>query len=201
MTRQPLILGDRRWIAWRIERAQQSVGFKRYARRVDEIPMSTRERNIVLALLMVEMTARPRLARACEWVVWFAGRCFFVPARWLPLTRGPFQMKRAPFGFHAAATEAADRIRDQPDDPDSLARYWHGAACRERGARVGYGYALQIALRIVAARHNTPHELLGAMPDRGGGCLRRQMARRHESPLRLRDASPVSRRAMARPAR
>jgi hypothetical protein len=113
------------------------------------MPLEKRDRDILLAILLVEMTARPQLARALEWLLVLLGRSLFLPKRWLPSTLGPFQMRDAPLAFEKAAHNAARQIQSKPYDVDCLARFWHGAAGRERGSRVGYAEALRVALQRV----------------------------------------------------
>jgi hypothetical protein len=143
----PSMLGDPRWISWKLEEAQASRAFKRSKRHIDEMSLGDLERRVLLAILMVEMTARPTSIRALEWAVYGLGRCLFLPERWLPSTLGPFQMRGAPFAFERAALLATHRIQGRLYDPRLLAHSWHGAAGRERGARVGYAQALQVALQ------------------------------------------------------
>jgi hypothetical protein len=155
VTESPSILGDPRWIAWKLEESRMSRGFKRFAGCLAETPLRDRDREILLAILLVEMTARPTLVRMLEWALALTGRWLALPVRWLPSTLGPFQMRDAPFAFQQAARVAAKRIEHEPYDAVSLARSWHGAAGRERGARVGYADALRIALGKVRQHDET----------------------------------------------
>lgn len=104
------------------------------------------------AILMVEMSARSVWWRAAEWSLWFVGSALHLPPKWLPRTRGPFQLSDAPFRFDAAVQRADLRLAQIPADLTAVARQWHGASSRQPGSRVAYAGALAFALTIIDHR-------------------------------------------------
>jgi hypothetical protein len=146
----PLTLGDPLWISWRLEETQASRAYRRYAERLSHLELEPRVRHLLLAILLVEMSARSGTCRAVEWILAFLARTFRIRCVMRrPRTLGPFQMQNAPFHFEQAVAKAASLIERQPREVESIARFWHGVAQRERGARVGYATALQIAMSKV----------------------------------------------------
>jgi len=104
------------------------------------------------AILMVEMSARSAWWRAAEWIMWFVGSALHVPPRWVPQTRGPFQLFDAPYRLEAAVQRADLHLAEIPPDLTEVARQWHGASARQPGSRVAYAGALALALTIIDHR-------------------------------------------------
>jgi hypothetical protein len=131
------------WLTARLRRLLDEAEFWHLARRIDAIAPPTRA-VVLKRLLLVELSARPRWMRALEWVVWCGGSAAHLPIRWLPKTRGPFQLFNAPLSFDAAVLAASEMCL-QLSDYWVLSIAWSGAASRQPASLVSYETALRVA--------------------------------------------------------
>lgn len=152
MTRTSSVI-DRR-IEAAIQRMARRSFARRWARAIADPthPITTNERAILLAILLVECTARPKVVRAIEWVVAVPLRTGLLGngARSVGegITVGPFQQPASPFRREAAVTVAANRLTMRPGTVQStteMARYWNGPASETNGP-MPYGRAIRLAL-------------------------------------------------------
>lgn len=141
------------WIAWRLHEVQSSRTFQKYRDRIDRKSLPSTAEGWVLAILLTEMSARPVWFRTLEWTGYIIGRALRFPQRYLPKTRGPFQLADAPYSFDEAVDVVAQRISGIPKTANELARYWNGAASRQPGSRIGYAQVLSIACRVLKHPH------------------------------------------------
>jgi hypothetical protein len=132
-----------RWIRMRLLNVRVSRRFRRFDVRLARLVSDERVRNSLRALMLVEMSARPTLVRAGEWLAWWAS------GKRVAATRGPFQLRNAPWSFSEAVRDAEQRVADVATDAD-LARLWYGRAGREPGSRVAYLVALTEARAVLA---------------------------------------------------
>ncbi len=142
-------------VRWRLWSHSRSRGFRRYRARLcgvlGDAGDGDRELHRLLeALLLIETNERSALERAVEWCA-----SLLNPSRCI--TRGPYQLVRAPWSFDNATRIALERLRQlgqgcsiSPPDIERLAKAWNGVAHRQPGAAVGYAMAINIALAILA---------------------------------------------------
>lgn len=113
---------------------------------------SLRDLRLVLAgILLLETHERPPTMRMIEWI---ASGLLRRPN----ITRGPYQMRRAPWGFDRATQVAARKLTVEvklpnpmgvePIDVDAIARCWNGS-CTPKGSVISYADALKIAVAVV----------------------------------------------------
>lgn len=144
------------WLWRRLQSTASSSNFR--ARRADLhqiLGWTERARSLEL-LLLAEMTARPAVHRALEWVAYLAARSLCLPGRFMPQTRGPLQLRGASLSFRDTVKMAAERVPDGRMTADELGRLWSGAATRQPGSLVGYGEVLRCASRILREPRETP---------------------------------------------
>lgn len=144
------------WLWRRLQSTATSSSFQ--ARRADLyriLGSCERARSLEL-LLLAEMTARPTAHRGLEWIVYWLISFLQLPRRWEPKTRGPLQLRDAPFSFRMAVTTAALQLQDDHLDLDELARLWSGAASRQPGSLVGYSEVLRYGRQVLAACSSEP---------------------------------------------
>lgn len=108
-----------------------------------------------MALLLVELSARPAWYRFLEWLAVGPLRIGFLSKagkQWAARrTVGPLQIKNGPWDMAAAAQLAARMLeKANLSGIEELARIWHGAATRQPRSRVGYATALAEALDVAS---------------------------------------------------
>lgn len=136
--------------AWRLARSDKVARWCDLICAKEADPAS---RVALVTVLLVEMTARPALARAVEWLVALPLRsCLGGPlrARGQRMTVGPLQLRGGPWSPTAAVEEASMQLRQRcpnPSDPEELARAWNGPAA----TRAGTGLKYATAVRVVRA--------------------------------------------------
>jgi len=108
-------------------------------------------RVVLASILLVETHQRSPAMRAIEWTV--SG-----VLRRPNVTRGPYQMRSAPWSFERATQVAARKLTDEAKsactsgvagvDVDAIARCWNGS-CTPTGSAIRYRDALKIAFTVV----------------------------------------------------
>lgn len=124
------------------------------AQRMDDSDATYREKRTLLIILLVEGSARPRVARIVEWTTFVMRQG--LPGRWgregaLRMTLGPFQVRGSPFRQKNALPAALALLRACPADYNdfgALARFWNGEMADLAGA-VPYKTALELAAPYV----------------------------------------------------
>lgn len=130
--------------------------YRRWAALVVKEEIVEAEAVAVLAILLVEMSARTASMRAIEWIAAAVLRAGLL-GRWgkeraARMTLGPLQMRAAPFMMDAALREAQRRVsRVEPLDAPSLAAAWNGPRADSANRPVPYTEALETALPIARA--------------------------------------------------
>lgn len=137
------------WLLWRLQRTASSSSFRARQADLHEILGWTERARSLELVLLAEMTARPAIHRAMEWLAYIAVRGLLMPERFAPRTRGPLQFWGASLSFCDTVNLAAERVPEGRMNADDLARLWSGAATRQRGSLVGYGEVLRHASRIL----------------------------------------------------
>lgn len=127
--------GSAVWIRGRLLQVRATSRFRRLSGTIQREVADAETSDALRAILLVEMSARPTFVRALEWIAGWTtcGR--------LAATRGPLQLRDAPFDFRAAVHQAAV-IVGQTDDDAHLAVLWNGSVTRDPGSRVSYTTAL-----------------------------------------------------------
>jgi hypothetical protein len=104
----------------------------------------------LIALYLVETNARRTYFRVVEWIVYVVGRACRVPSRLLPRTRGPFQLRDAPFRLVDSVPLVIERLPSDQEEPvEALAECWYGASDLKPGQRWAYPEVLAVALGAV----------------------------------------------------
>lgn len=99
---------------------------------------------VLMTIGLVEQTERPPAIRALEWL------SHSVISHWRPLTCGPLQMQRCPWGFTPMISKAILRLQEGGVDPrdhsvamrDRIASVWNGRASAYGSQPFGYSDAL-----------------------------------------------------------
>lgn len=111
----------------------------------------------IKAILLIEMRERPAPIRLVEWVL-----DSFPLKRSPRFTKGPFQMRAAPFRFEGAVVEAQRRLIKGTAEPlkarhdlRQLAEQWNGTGMRLEGAAISYSEALSMADTVLSRWSNT----------------------------------------------
>ncbi len=124
---------------------------RRWASVIDEVEMTADERLMLLSLLLVECSARPRVARVVEWSTVGASRAFLpreLGARFrASRTLGVFQQRGPPFRKRAAVHAALTLLRARPGastDRSIAARHWNGPSA-DQGRTLSYVRAMSLA--------------------------------------------------------
>jgi hypothetical protein len=134
---------------WQLRRLALSGRFDQYRRELARLRLPADTEQMLLAILLVEGTQRPAWVRAVEWAVWWAFQVVGRPTLG-PRTRGPFQLRDAPFAFAAAARLAAQLLQDVDHrDPRRVAALWYGSESRHPRSTFSYIDALNMALRVL----------------------------------------------------
>lgn len=157
--------------AWRLARRP---AVRRWVHSIVLGRSSTSECVALVAVLLVEMSARRRAVRALEWAVALPLRKFPCPAvrrAGMKITTGPFQMSGGPWSREEAVSAARERLHRcglaEHSIPD-LARCWNGNLFAEMAGPLDYANALSItwpeAARLVAKEiagwgHGAQHRL------------------------------------------
>ena len=143
------------WLHRRFWRLAHSGKGRRWTSIVREVGESDEWQIAIMALWLVEMSARPASARALEWLVALSFR--HTPGPWRPramsITVGPLQISGGRWSARFAIRAALDRLRwsgVHPRDIESIGRCWNGS-CDEAQLSFPYIAALDIA-RSYAAR-------------------------------------------------
>lgn len=131
---------------------------RRWSAAVNCLNASVAEKEALLTLMLVESTARPRLARLMEWLVVFPLRKGMLGSvgrnRARKMSVGPLQMRGAPFNRRKAICMALLRLREGPsvaDQVDELGRYWNGLRADDDAHPIRYSDALAL-VRPIARR-------------------------------------------------
>lgn len=90
---------------WRL---RENARVTRYIERLHRAFSSVEEADAISAILLVEWSARPRLLRAAEWVIWSFLRPF---GREQHVTVGPLQVRTSSPQFEVQAFVAAGLLR------------------------------------------------------------------------------------------
>ena len=137
-----------RRVIGRMRRTRDSAEFRRLSGALAHIT-DQRTRGTIAAVLLIEMTERPRRVRAIEWLLHDLSK--IVPTRTTlgPRTLGPLQLQHAPRDFRRAASRAGEMLQSAESDI-VVAQRWYGSAARQQGSCVSYVEALHLARRLLA---------------------------------------------------
>ncbi len=137
-----------RSLLWRLAQGRRA---HRWAREVCTREADEQWRHGLIAILLVEMSARPQLARALEWAV-------ALPLRSAPqgpwtqlgrrITVGPLQLRNGAFKRVRAIEEARAVLHSwggNPRDFEGLAQLWNGPLSARGSSSVRYDDALRLA--------------------------------------------------------
>lgn len=125
--------------------------YRRWSKLIDAKYENAEIRRALKAILAVEMSARPRPARAIEFIALLVLTALspLLPQarrRAQRLTVGPLQVRRGGFRFRNQLAVAAALIEDVRGDLSAIARQYNGSATRQRGSALAYEDALAAAL-------------------------------------------------------
>ena len=147
-------------VRWRLWSHSRSRGFRRWQARLRGVLGNSGSgdlemRRLLEALLLIETHERSALERTVEWCA-----SWLNPSR--SITRGPYQLVRAPWSFARATRMALERLQHLSpssstclSDIERLAKAWNGAAHRQPGSAVGYARAINLALAVLADQKRT----------------------------------------------
>lgn len=147
---------DAELYVWKsIERGSTSLLVQRWTKTIQSLAVNGEQRTTLVAVLLVECSARPRIVRIFEWSVAFVFRSGLLGARALRrgrgMTVGPLQMKAAPFKREAAVERALSLLgkeREVLKCPWQLAELWNGPGANSVDQILPYGIALELAMPI-----------------------------------------------------
>lgn len=132
---------------WRLASCHKAARWARYIRESSS-PASAQA--ALMTIWLIEMSARPAVARAAEWAASWLLRP--IPAavrrRSQTITLGPLQMRGARWSPRAAVELAINRLLHSSvdwADAESLADYWHGPASHLYTSTLSYRRAIDIA--------------------------------------------------------
>lgn len=142
-------------LEWRLIDHSEGPLFRRWASRIDALGANGRIGQewvpTIKSVLLVETRERPPSVRLVEWIL---GTLPVERARCI--TKGPFQMREAPFSFADAVVEVQSRLSSALGQPprtqhelERLGLMWNGSSQRESGSAVSYPEALALAHRII----------------------------------------------------
>lgn len=138
-----------------IERLSTSLLVQRWAKTIKSLAVDGEQRKTLVAVLLVECSARPRIVRIFEWSVAFVFRSGLLGdrarRRGHAITVGPLQMKAAPFNREAAVKAALSLLGKEREVLRSrwqLAELWNGPAANSVEQILPYGIALELAMPI-----------------------------------------------------
>lgn len=151
---------DAEWVKKLLSRRSRTPEFHRLCRQtISALDASNLSEWAVdlLAIALIESTARPFVARAAERVLQFAATALHL--NWRP-TAGPFQLRSAPWRTGEAAVVAVTLLVGKgcslSSETDEIARAWHGSSKRQPGARLGYGSAFRLSRDLVMKLDGVP---------------------------------------------
>ena len=142
--------------AWRLQATSGSPRFRRLCNAIDLVDRAGTPRegwsDVLKSIALIEMTERPRVLRACEWL---ASRALY---RQREYTLGPFQLRNAPWNDVAAVRAATDKLADSGlsrsldswTNLKALARVWNGSSERANGSSLSYAEALSLARLVLS---------------------------------------------------
>ena len=141
---------------WRLQVTSGSPRFRRLCNAIDLVDRAGTPHggwsDVLKSIALIEMTERPRVLRACEWL---ASRA---PYRRREYTLGPFQLRNAPWNDGAAVHVAIEKLAhsgvsrclDQATNLEALARVWNGSSERANGSSLSYTEALSLAHQVLS---------------------------------------------------
>jgi hypothetical protein len=139
---------SRALIIRRMRRTRDSTEFRKLAARLAEVDGHSTTATLS-AVLLIEMTERPRHVRAVEWTLYYFAKVLPGPARWAPRTLGPLQLRDGPRDFRVALSRAS-QLLDGADTDEEIARRWYGSAGRQPGSCLSYVEAMSVSRRLLA---------------------------------------------------
>lgn len=154
----------------RLELTARSLEFQRLSAQLESTTIASGVKQSLAAILVIEMTERPRPMRALEWIVWRVCNRLGVARMVGPRTLGPLQLAHAPSNFSAAASIAGSVIAGTQSDED-IAQRWYGATTRQPGCCASYPEVLSIARDVLRRRSMDNKSCTGVILRRGASRL------------------------------
>lgn len=138
-----------------IERLSTSLLVQRWTKTIKALAVHRDQGTTLVAVLLIECSARPRIVRILEWSVAFVFRSGLLGdrarRRGHAMTVGPLQMKAAPFNREAAVEAALFLLGKECEvlkSPWQLAELWNGPGANSVDQILPYGIALELAIPI-----------------------------------------------------